>query len=668
MSTEQNHLQPTKQKRTKKEIPVCQICDEKLNKSTHLLIPCEYCGFAACRKCCETYATNESSVKCMNSSCGRAWTRKFIREVFTLVFINGPLKQHREQLLFDRERALLPATQPIIEGKIACAKIDRQIDDIRREVSQLHAQISELYRERTNISTNPRRSNERAAFIRACPDEDCRGFLSTQWKCGICEKWTCPDCHIIKGYTRDAVHTCDPDDLATAQLLSNDTKPCPKCATGIFKIDGCFSENTPILLFDGSNKMSQDICIGDILVGDDGKKRIVLATTSGIDDLYEVIQTNAVQYIVNSKHTLVLKYSGDKSISWDETNQRWQVIWFDRITKKQKTKEFTISDYETKEFAYISCENFKNTLSFNDIIEISVDEYMTLDNTVKTQLMGYKSNGIIYYDATSIHVEFVRRDKYYGWELDGNHRFILPDFTVVRNCDQMWCTQCHTAFSWRTGSIQNNIHNPHYYEWLRRTNGGEAPRNPGDIPCGRELNHNLFDIISRTIRTKFRDHPHTKRCISRCDDIIRRTLHLHYAERPQPANYERANETLRVKYLMKEISEEEMKDQLQRDDKRHNKLQELADIYQVVCNTVRDIMYRFLDQLQTQDTFSMDILDEINPLVKYANECLADVSHTYSCSKLVFGPNIRLYKGTNAVQYLKEQQTDELQPNEQQTA
>jgi len=472
MSTEQNHMQPTKQKRTKKELPVCQICDEKLNKSTHLLISCEYCNFQACRKCCETYATNETTVKCMNTSCGRAWTRKFIREVFTLVFINGQLKQHREQLLFDRERALLPATQPIIEGKIACAKIDKNIEDIRREVSRLHSQITELYREKNNITTNPRRNAERAAFIRACPDEDCRGFLSTQWKCGICEKWTCPDCHIIKGYTRDADHVCNPDDLATAQLLANDTKPCPKCATGIFKIDGC---------------------------------------------------------------------------------------------------------------------------------------------------------------------------------------------------DQMWCTQCHTAFSWRTGAIQNNIHNPHYYEWLRRTNGGEAPRNPGDVPCGREVNHHLFDTISRTIRTKYRDSPIAKRCISKCDDIIRRTVHLNYAERPQPANYERANEALRVKYLMKEITEEAMKEQLQRDDKRHNKIQELADIFQVVSNTVADIMYRFLDYLQSSiegSELSMDILDEIHPLIKYANECLSDVSYTYSCSKIVFGPNIQLYRGTSAERYLKEQHatSDETQP------
>ena len=80
---------------------------------------------------------------------------------------------------------------------------------------------------------------EKRQFVRACPYADCKGFLSTVWKCGVCENWTCPTCHEGKGPDKDAEHTCNPDNVATAELLSRDSRNCPKCAAMIFKINGC---------------------------------------------------------------------------------------------------------------------------------------------------------------------------------------------------------------------------------------------------------------------------------------------------------------------------------------------------------------------------------------------------------------------------------------------
>jgi hypothetical protein len=77
----------------------------------------------------------------------------------------------------------------------------------------------------------------RRKFVRACPIESCRGFLSVQWKCGICGIHTCSKCHIPK--SGGDTHECNPDDVATAEMIENDTRPCPQCGTGIFKIDGC---------------------------------------------------------------------------------------------------------------------------------------------------------------------------------------------------------------------------------------------------------------------------------------------------------------------------------------------------------------------------------------------------------------------------------------------
>ena len=55
----------------------------------------------------------------------------------------------------------------------------------------------------------------------------------------------------------------------------------------------------------------------------------------------------------------------------------------------------------------------------------------------------------------------------------------------TQGCDQMWCVQCHTCFSWNSGKILHGVvHNPHFYEYQRRMGNGVAPRVPGDIPCG----------------------------------------------------------------------------------------------------------------------------------------------------------------------------------------
>jgi hypothetical protein len=60
----------------------------------------------------------------------------------------------------------------------------------------------------------------------------------------------------------------------------------------------------------------------------------------------------------------------------------------------------------------------------------------------------------------------------------------------ISGCNQMFCTACNDcAFDWVTGRIETVIHNPHYYEFQRQRNAGQAPRVPGDILCGREVDH-----------------------------------------------------------------------------------------------------------------------------------------------------------------------------------
>ena len=61
---------------------------------------------------------------------------------------------------------------------------------------------------------------------------------------------------------------------------------------------GCLGKNTSVLMFDGSIKMSQDIKVGDELMGADSTKRIVLKTNCGISNLYKVVPVKGEEWIL----------------------------------------------------------------------------------------------------------------------------------------------------------------------------------------------------------------------------------------------------------------------------------------------------------------------------------------------------------------------------------
>lgn len=214
----------------------CSICCEKFNKSTHSKIECNFCNHAACRSCVQTYLTSKvMDASCMN--CNHAWDREFLDNNCTKKFVNNELKNHRKSLLFQREQCRMPEAQNWISHY-------NQKQDLWKEYRDMMAQADELHNQITRVDNMLRnndftRSKENKKFTRKCPAEGCRGFLSTQWKCEVCENWTCPDCNEVKGPNRNCDHTCDPANVETAKLIAKDCKACPNCGIMISKIVGC---------------------------------------------------------------------------------------------------------------------------------------------------------------------------------------------------------------------------------------------------------------------------------------------------------------------------------------------------------------------------------------------------------------------------------------------
>ena len=198
----------------------------------------------------------------------------------------------------------------------------------------------------------------------------------------------------------------------------------------------CFRLDTRVLLWTSEIKTADKIKIGDILIGDDGLPRTVLNTIRGNGQMYEVQQAHGQSYTVNDEHILTLHMPDHKVIYWDSSINGWSVHWWDHENKKIRykyvntpikikcpecnielhsnlkrhyrrmhptlevpkkarnspiklpveSKENLLNRKKLEEF----CENIPD----NNVFDISIKEYMGLNETTKKRLAGVRGQSV----------------------------------------------------------------------------------------------------------------------------------------------------------------------------------------------------------------------------------------------------------------------------------
>jgi len=409
LEDEKINLSPEKSKEKKKKYE-CSIC---CSIRTRILL-CPYCSYISCIECNEKY-TLETINKSHCMSCKKEFSNQFFYDNFSKTFINKKYKNHRQKILFEREKYLLPATQPEVEKIYRKEKLYRQITDIRKLINDLKIEEEKIRDRIYNIdlirNDEKDEKDEKTTYVCSCPNNDCRGFLSTRYKCGICNVQACSECREIKKEN----HVCDPNILESVKEIKKTTRDCPNCRTLIFKISGC---------------------------------------------------------------------------------------------------------------------------------------------------------------------------------------------------DQMYCTQCHIAFSWRTGKVEKGmIHNPHYFEYLRVN--GEVPRNPNEDRCGGLpnvwfLNNQCFRVYLPKPVSRFH-RPEHKIIGDLLAQIYREVRHIREVEiNGLPTVLDnQTNLDLRISFLLKEITEDDFKVKLQRREKERTKKLEYREVLDMYVNVMQDLFYE-LEQIKNFEKFIIE--------------------------------------------------------------
>ena len=77
----------------------------------------------------------------MNPQCKKIWSRQFMSTAFTHEFMSKKYVRHREDVLLEHEKSLLPATQPLVERIIyretELKKTQEKLNKIDEEIINL---------------------------------------------------------------------------------------------------------------------------------------------------------------------------------------------------------------------------------------------------------------------------------------------------------------------------------------------------------------------------------------------------------------------------------------------------------------------------------------------------------------------------------------------------
>jgi len=226
----------------------------------------------------------------------------------------------------------------------------------------------------------------------------------------------------------------------------------------------------------------------------------------------------------------------------------------------------------------------------------------------------------------------------------------------IEGCDQMFCTQCNTTFSWDTARIERGFqHNPHYLDWVRekrmkRIANGE---NVSDVveevsiapPCLEYITYEKLityfptDIWKRSFELR-KKLPSIDNFLDGLPSdelycLALRNFHSNILQvRSTAGNHANMavpdNHVIRVCYLTNNMEEDDFKNEIERREYEWNENITLFYIYDMVFRSAGDIFHNIRTR-KYHDAFI-----EIITLLEYGNKCLEEHDMIYKTCSMKF--------------------------------
>lgn len=240
----------------------------------------------------------------------------------------------------------------------------------------------------------------------------------------------------------------------------------------------------------------------------------------------------------------------------------------------------------------------------------------------------------------------------------------------IEGCYQMWCTQCHVAFNFRTGEIDKGVvHNPHYFQHMRGLvaaggnagGGGGAGGNAGGgggagggARCGgcgagdmpplegmmKRLSkiNGLTDLQTEQVMEWVRSLTHvryvqlgrlrtaTRRRDPRVGTSFYKNDRAHYMNVPPLT-------AMRIQFLLNDLSEEEWALKLQRAEKAHTVARASLQLVEAFVEAGTDLIGRLDQALVRLDRRAPELVAEtlgaLHTLKQYADQEAEHIARTY---------------------------------------